>query len=497
MAEGFLTDSESMDVEECGTENVVNVRVIQASFKSIVSEAIDKMMGAKLVTDCYGLDGNSQESQEERTTNSMEWRLGDKLTVLINDISIAMRRLEYALYSGTVYKKCEGATYTYSYKCDVKAFVNSLAANESLKARLVRDMKKVIDILTDPDCEVIRPIVVAYNLIEVNEGKCWSVSERQFLNNAIPAEKMGLVTPTAFSCYDPSKVPQPKYLQDDLENSLTENEIALFCKYFLRLLNFNQKKHKERVPCLVGEPDSGKTSLFYPILGLIHHSNVATVTKQKVFNKAMIGKNTEVIFIDEATPSTLDVNVWKILTQGGYTACDVKYKTAKSFLNRCPMFMTAQQKLQFKEEDQQAMDWRLRYYFFKTLSNPKKKAAQWLRKHPMECVVSAASKARVDTDEKESSDDDDEGALLETEKEVLRNVQLTDLLADLRANPGDEEDTAGDNDGDQIVDADDDDETTHALKNSLAQTLPGSLDNRHLSLLLEKRLQQNEETMRR
>ena len=169
--------------------------------------------------------------------------------------------------------------------------------------------------------------------------------------------------------------------------------------------------------------------------------------------------------------------------------------------------MTAQQKLQFKEEDQQAMDRRLRYYFFKTLSNPKKKAAQWLRKHPMECVVWAASKARVDTDEEESSDDDDEdaerntpndeGALLETEKEVLRNVQLTDLLADLRANPRDEEDTAGDDNGDQIVDADDDDETTHALKNSLAQTLPGSLDNRHLSLLLEKRLQQNEERMRR
>ena len=241
------------------------------------------------------------------------------------------------------------------------------------------------------------------------------------------------------------------------------------------------------MPCLVGEPDSGKTSL-------IHHSNVATVTKQKVFNKAMIGKNTEVIFIDEATPSTLDVDDWKILTQGGYTACDVKYKTAKSFFNRCPMFMTAQQKLQFKEEDQQAMDRRLRYYFFKRLSSPTKKVAKWLCKHPMECVVWAASKARVDTDEEESSDDDedaerntpnDEGTLLETEKEVLRNVQLTDLLAHLCANPRDEEDTAGDDNGDQIVDADDDDETTHALKNSLAQTLPGSFDNLHLSLLLE------------
>ena len=42
VAEGFLSDSEPMDVKECGMENVVSVRVIQAFFKSIVSEAIEK-----------------------------------------------------------------------------------------------------------------------------------------------------------------------------------------------------------------------------------------------------------------------------------------------------------------------------------------------------------------------------------------------------------------------------------------------------------------------
>ena len=30
--------------------------------------------------------------------------------------------------------------------------------------------QKVIDILADPDCEVIRPFVVDNNLIEVNKG---------------------------------------------------------------------------------------------------------------------------------------------------------------------------------------------------------------------------------------------------------------------------------------------------------------------------------------
>ena len=38
----------------------------------------------------------------------------------------------------------------------------------------------------------------------------------------------------------------------------------------------------------------------------------------------MINHTTEVIFFDKASPSTLEIDDWKILTQGGYTACDVQ-----------------------------------------------------------------------------------------------------------------------------------------------------------------------------
>ena len=107
----------------------------------------------------------------------------------------------------------------------------------------------------------------------------------------------------------------------------------------------------------------------------------------------MINKSTEVIFIDEATTATMQIDDWKILTQGGYTVADVRYQTAKSFINRCPMLITAQQKLQFNPEDQPAMDRRLQNYTFKSLPQPNKKAAEWLRKNPMHCVVWAAEKA--------------------------------------------------------------------------------------------------------
>ena len=113
------------------------------------------------------------------------------------------------------------------------------------------------------------------------------------------------------------------------------------------------------VPCLVGDANSGKTSLFFPIQGLVHHGNIATVTKQRAFNKAMINQFTEIIFIDEAEENTLDISDWKVLTQGGYAAHDVKYQTARSFINKCPMLITAQHKLQFGTVHQPAMDKRL------------------------------------------------------------------------------------------------------------------------------------------
>ena len=137
--------------------------------------------------------------------------LSDKLTVLVNDIGIAMKKLGYTLYGGKVYKKCDKAKYTYSYKCEVEAYVNGLAANELFKARLLKD------ILANPFCEVIRPLRVDYNLTEVNDGRCWSIKERRFLHDVIIDKDIGHVTPKAFSTYDATKEVEPTYFKEILD----------------------------------------------------------------------------------------------------------------------------------------------------------------------------------------------------------------------------------------------------------------------------------------
>ena len=253
--------------------------------------------------------------------------------------------------------------------------MNTLATNERFKSRILPQMKKVIELLSDPYCELFRPLTVDYDLIEVSKGLCWSLKKGKFVEDAIQEHQIGKVSPRAFCLYEPNQVPDAKYFREILENSLSPDDVRRFCEDFVKLLYYNRKKNKDKLPCLVGDANSGKTSLFFPILSLVRHGNVATVTKQRAFNKSMITPFTEVIFLDEATESTLDIDDWKTLTQGGYSAHDVKYQRAKSFINRCPMLITSQRRLNFGPSDQPAMDRRLRTYQFKSLANPRKSAS--------------------------------------------------------------------------------------------------------------------------
>ena len=500
----------SQELDECGSENVVRVTLVNSRFQSSLATATDKLIGAGLRVDKFGFDAagvSSESSSSSLEETSGDKMLSDKLTVLINDISIAMNRLGYASYRGTVYKKEARSKFTYAYKCDAAAFINTMATNEFFKARLVREMRNVIGLLSDPFCELFAPLTINHDLIEVNDGWCWSIKRRSFLENAIQDHQIGKVSPRAFCPYDQARDPDPKYFKEVLENSLGEQDLRNFCDDFLKLLSYNQKRHKDKVPCLVGDANSGKTSLFFPILGLIHHGNVATVTKQRAFNKSMITPYTEVIFIDEATEKTLDMDDWKILTQGGYAAHDVKYRNARAFINRCPMLITSQRKLDFGPADQPAMDRRLRTYTFRSLPQPKKRASAWMKKHAMDCVIWAAQMAKAPEEDEESADEEEtsasedeltaaEGVLLEEEKGAIRALSLPALLT--QDAPADEvEEALTDDTHPDDTDSSPEDDRVKDLQNLIQQSHPGTLRRRQLEQMLkmEQRRRNEEERL--
>ncbi|KAK3734488.1 hypothetical protein QZH41_008196, partial [Actinostola sp. cb2023] len=335
----------------------------------------------------------SYAKDEKRGTISAKEITTDQCTQLINDIEILMTRLGYAMYEGAVYRKDPRSRYTYSYKCDVSSFIGTLEGNESFRSRLVKFGEKVKERIKNPKSQLIRQIKVLHDLIEVKDGWCLSISKRRFIKEPISKDQVGKFSPRAYFHCDHDILPDAKFFREILENSLSNDQIKDFCNDFLNLLKFQGKQHKEKVPCLVGDANSGKTSLFAPILGVIPPSKIARVTKQKSFNKAMIDEQTEVIFVDEASVDIMDIDDWKILTQGGWTAHDRKFSTARGFVNRCPMLLTCQKELKFPKEDQPAMDARLNIYQFKRLPNKDPMAHEWLKTHPVECITWAINHA--------------------------------------------------------------------------------------------------------
>ena len=136
----------SQELDECGFENMFLVTLVNLRFQSSLTTAIDKFG-----FDVAGVSSESSSSSFEETSGDK--MLSDKLTVLRNDISIAMNRLGYASYRGVIEVHL-------CLKCDAVAFISTMATNELFKARVVREMWNVIRLLSDPYCELFARLII-------------------------------------------------------------------------------------------------------------------------------------------------------------------------------------------------------------------------------------------------------------------------------------------------------------------------------------------------
>ena len=120
--------------------------------------------------------------------------------------------------------------FTFSYKCnEARAFANVLAANEQFKLRMLPQMKKIIELLSDPYCELFHPITMNYDLTEVNNSTCWSLKRRGLVEDAIAEHQIGKVTPRAFCLYKPDQVPNAKYFRQ-MRTASVQTRYALSAK---------------------------------------------------------------------------------------------------------------------------------------------------------------------------------------------------------------------------------------------------------------------------
>ena len=408
-------------------ERVVRLQVVCNLFTAkLRDKLIPSLVSSGLKFDVFGIEACDLPADAPKVTKA----LASPIVVALNDIERAMGKLGYALYSGEVFKKAKTSKYTYQHCCSVKKFLSLLGSNDQFKDTIIKHLNKLVEILGDRECEFMKQLRINYDLIEVNGGWCFSISQRKFVLHPVKDTDIGKESPRAYIEYDHNKTPDPGCFKEILQNSLNQLEMAHFCEYYIRLLNCRIKQHKEKVICLIGEPNSGKTSLFTPITRLIPARYIAMISKQRAFNKSLVDENTQIIFLDEAHTKLMDPDDWKILTQGGLTAHDRKYKTSSLAVIRCPMFITCQKDMDFGVEHNTAMDVRLRKFFFKSLTSPRVAGVQeFLRANALDCIVWACGLARTPEDELPppmpgtTSQQDDLG---EEEKERIRTIQVDD-----------------------------------------------------------------------
>lgn len=239
-------DERLEDAKEELRERVLRFVVVKDQYAKEMKGVVDALVRSGLQVDVNGLERAKSDGEGTKAIIPKAMTT-DQCTQLINDIEILMSKLGYAIYKGTVYKKDPRAVYTYTYKCEVSAFIGTLEGNESFKSRLVKYGDKVKEKLKNPNSQLIRQVKVSHDLIEVNGGWCLCLSQRKFLHRPIPNEQVGIITPRAYFDYDHQETPDGNFFREILENSLSPEEIKSFCNDFLNLLQFQKKRHKEKV----------------------------------------------------------------------------------------------------------------------------------------------------------------------------------------------------------------------------------------------------------
>ena len=168
--------------------------------------------------------------------------------------------------------------------------------------------------------------------------------------------------------YNPDVEPEPLYFKEGILNSFPEEELrARFLNKFYECLMAGKMPHKTRKLVLCSPKDSGKTSWVQVLLGVIPLRNVATTTQEKQFSAAMMGEDTELVFLDEWSENILQADLAKIVLQGGYMATCVKHQSPKTLINKAPFYITTNELPNFGSEHDNVMR---RVEVFKTQSLP-------------------------------------------------------------------------------------------------------------------------------
>lgn len=148
-----------------------------------------------------------------------------------------MVKFSYVFYCGEMFRKVKIVRYIYQYCCLVKKFFFLLGSNDQFKEIIIKYFNKLVEIFGDRESDFIKQMCINYDLIEVNGGWCFLISQRKFVLNFIKEFDIGKEFLRVFIEYEYIKELELGYFKEILENSFSQLEIVYFCEYFICLFN--------------------------------------------------------------------------------------------------------------------------------------------------------------------------------------------------------------------------------------------------------------------
>ena len=311
----------------------------------------------------------------------------NEVTATIRKIERVMQLCQHALYRGNIYAKPDEAQLTYVKLMDVTAYLNKLLANNAISEQLIKHFHTIDNILSHPACEIIEQIRFDSNLIEVSNGVCFSLIDRDFVSNVIRESQIGKLSPRAYVPYDSSSQPRPGYFREGVYNSFPERQLRMnFLNKFYQCLLACKMPLKTRKLVLAGPRDSGKTSWACVFQRIIAPEYIASITSERQFSASMITEATQLVIIDEWSSNTMNADLAKTLLQGGWMVTAVKHGLPRSVNSYSPFYITTNKVPDFKDENDNVQR-RIQVFHTTSLPTTLRGVDRWMYDNAMHCIA--------------------------------------------------------------------------------------------------------------
>ena len=122
-----------------------------------------------------------------------------KFMLAVDVVRRYMHKLNFGFFDGAVYAKAPEAEFTFVYCCAVKDFLLNILGNAEIADQIATFIPPLTNLLSQPSCKLIRPLVIDHNYIEtLPKGTCFNIEKKVF--ESYPSDLEG--SPRAFVKYE-------------------------------------------------------------------------------------------------------------------------------------------------------------------------------------------------------------------------------------------------------------------------------------------------------